>query len=248
MRTAILLVASLAVGGCATTFQESHYFSSDGSGGAPADRNYYRLLVKGGTAISSSRYVSGYFDSAAVDVYFNEIKQPPKAQLVTSTSTGTTTAGETGAGAASAAAGAPKAGDAVSAKPLSRSLVGKDLVLILSTNSDEVSNQIGALAANQQFTAALAGLAARGDFAAAARAGADLSLDQSAAAQHAALADTTNGKLPDKPTAEQNEAAALVVLNRIAFELDHAGPFTKLDEADKWFQANRSRVTSGGKQ
>lgn len=77
----LVLLALVVCGGCATAFQEAHYFRSERNGEGPANRNYYRVRVTGATALSSSRYVSGYFDPEAVDIYFNEIKQPDKGRI-----------------------------------------------------------------------------------------------------------------------------------------------------------------------
>lgn len=65
------------IAGCASSFAEKHFFKSVDQQGYTI--NYYRLKVNGSTFLSSSRYLSGYFDERAVDAYFNQITQPKEA-------------------------------------------------------------------------------------------------------------------------------------------------------------------------
>src|SRR5438132_3275792 len=68
-----ILVLAVFVSGCVTTFHEDHYFQSASSRSGHAT-NYFRLQVDGWAAFSSARYISGYYDERAVDLFFNEIK------------------------------------------------------------------------------------------------------------------------------------------------------------------------------
>jgi hypothetical protein len=121
-----ILAATLMVCSCQTG-KEVHYFKEGD--------NYYRLRIKEKALFSSSRYISGFFEEAAVDRFFGEIKRPdstfrvnPKLEKITS-SDGTS------------------------------SLEGKKLVLILSTNANAISDQIGALAKNEEALEMIARLA-----------------------------------------------------------------------------------------
>lgn len=56
------------------TGKELHYFRSGD--------NYYRLRINECTFLTSSRYLSGYFDEKAVNNYFDEIYRNEKTSLV----------------------------------------------------------------------------------------------------------------------------------------------------------------------
>lgn len=58
--------------GCAN-FEEDHYFRA-GSDEASGKENYVRVRVKGSAQLSTARYIAGYYDERAVDLFFNEIK------------------------------------------------------------------------------------------------------------------------------------------------------------------------------
>lgn len=216
--------------GCATAFHEAHYFKGGKSDDAGPGTNYYRVRVTGCTTLFSSRYVSGYFDPDAVDTYFNKISQPTGAALRPEAEAGK-------------AAGA---GEEAQLRPVSPSLADKDLVLILSTNSEEIANQIGALAANEQFTAALAGLAAQRDFADATEAEYRLRSTQARATSLAQLAQQTVGGLAGDTDLDAVRQAALTVLNRLAYDMGVATSFADLAQAADWFERNRGRLDEGG--
>lgn len=73
MRSAVLLSALLLTSGCATSFTEDHYFKSvSASSGRPT--NYFRLRIHGRACFSSARYIAGYYDERAVDLFFDEMK------------------------------------------------------------------------------------------------------------------------------------------------------------------------------
>jgi len=62
----------MLVFGCAN-IREDHYFKSY-SKNAGVATNYFRLTVKANADLSSARYIAGYYDERAVDLFFNEIK------------------------------------------------------------------------------------------------------------------------------------------------------------------------------
>lgn len=105
--------------------RELHYFKEGD--------NYYRLRIKEKAFLSSSRYISGYFDENAVNRYFGEIKRPDSLQFINQ----------------------KKATDG-KASPYQDD---SKLVLILSTNSEVVAKQIGNLAKNEEILEILARLA-----------------------------------------------------------------------------------------
>jgi hypothetical protein len=130
--TAILLSVTIFLFSCQAG-KEIHFFKTGG--------NYYRLRVIEKSFASKARYLSGFYDEKAVDKYFGEMSQPKE--------------------------GTPSnASDVIFIKPI-EGKDGKDnfkidssrqLVLILSTNSTAVSEQIGAFAENEQILESIARL------------------------------------------------------------------------------------------
>ncbi len=110
-----LLIFSLTIS--CSTFRETHYFKDN----LTPTPNYYKVEVRGSTLMSSSRYVSGYYDKGAVQTYFGEINQPSKGQFPM-----------------------PVTKNCDSCKQ-KNGLKNKELVLLLSTNSDAIANSIGNL-------------------------------------------------------------------------------------------------------
>lgn len=97
-----------------STFKETHYFKDTL---APV-ANYYKVQISGYSLLSSSRYISGYYDRMAIQEYFGEIGQPDKARFVPISVEGSTDQ-------------------------------NKELVLLLSSNSDAIANSISNLVKNK---------------------------------------------------------------------------------------------------
>lgn len=122
-----------------STFYETHYFK-DKIGlkeGENKDKvaNYYRVKIKGYSFLSSSRYVSGYFNQDAINLYFNEIKQPENAKLFNTVQESTS-----------------------NNKPFVTNEDGNELVLVFSTNAKAITEQIGNIAKNQTILNSIAQL------------------------------------------------------------------------------------------
>jgi hypothetical protein len=219
------VILVLVLCGCVSTFKETHYFKSRTAGGAIP--NYYRLTVGGYSVLSSSRYISGYFDEETVNAYFNEYTQPAGAAI------------QPGARrvAAPGTSGQPAA-----VEPVASGLAGQKLVMILSSNSDDVATQLGALAASRQFTASLAGLVARDQFMAADRAESRLAVERSRAKATASLASQLLAGLPDTATQAAAEGSLLAFVNALAGDLGYEGAFPTLDAAAQWLEFNRARL------
>lgn len=136
------LVASLGVAllaplaGCGSNFKEVHYFKSLDDKKQPV--NFYRVTVRGTTSLSSSRYLSGYFDERAVEVYFSEFTQPDKAHFEEKVKD-----------------------DSGKLVPIGAGQENRRLVMILSSNSDEIATSISALAQSEAVTDTLANLIGR---------------------------------------------------------------------------------------
>lgn len=111
----LFLILGVGITSC-STFNEVHYFKD--SNKLNQIPNYYKVKVNGQTFLSSSRYMSGYFDKNAINLYFNEIKQNKGAKPLDSTKRDATEPGD-------------------------------ELVLLLSSNSKAISENLGALSKNQ---------------------------------------------------------------------------------------------------
>ncbi len=231
--------------GCASTFHEAHYFKS-GTASASVIPNYYRLTVKGYSWLSSSRYISGYFDEDTLNTYFNEYTQPAGAAITPSKKPPVTKAPAEGQNTSSSepAAKAPAA-ENQNTEPVAKELRGKRLIMILSSNSDEIATQIGALAASKQFTASLVGLLARDQYAAADAADSRLAIEKSRAKTTASLASQVVSGLPDNATEAVAKQTLLAFVNSLASDLGHQGAFDNLDSAAQWLDFNRARLVKG---
>jgi hypothetical protein len=74
-RVAAAMLSAIALTGCGSHFGETHYFSVLDNNQKPI--NFFRLTVSGGAGFANNRYVSGYFDERAVDLFLNESKSTP---------------------------------------------------------------------------------------------------------------------------------------------------------------------------
>jgi len=128
---ALLVLALVFIAGCQGG-RELHYFKEGD--------NYYRLSIRQHAFLSSSRYVSGYFEQTAVDRYFGELARPDSAKLTA------ITAGNIGDASRPCETGMTNRTD------------GAKLVMVLSTNADAVTDQISNLAKNDQLLQTIARL------------------------------------------------------------------------------------------
>ncbi|WP_116789748.1 hypothetical protein [Flavobacterium psychrotrophum] len=118
----LLAFASLGLCSCSNLY-EVHYFKDkiSSSSSTKVIPNYYKVEIRAHSFLSSSRYLSGYFDQSAINLYFNEFTQPANGKLFGNNESSSAFTDEK----------------------------GNELVLIFSTNSKAVSDQIGAIAKNQ---------------------------------------------------------------------------------------------------
>jgi hypothetical protein len=228
----------LAASGCLSTFDEVHYFKSVDRNKRPV--NYYRVRVNGDTFLSSSRYVSGYYDEATLDAYFNTISQPQGGKLFPDCKHKAGTDDSDPNTSASEENNSPAKDDELTTEPLAPDKDGRKLVLLLSSNSDEIARGISALAQSNEVATTLSNLVGSGrlkDAISSARA-ADLSsetgdvLAKKAARELASVADG------QQPAAKQR---MLQLANDVA---DFIGPhktFTKFEDAQAWLSDRRGR-------
>lgn len=225
--TSVGMLGALALSGCATGFKEDHYFQSINPKTNEVT-NYYRLRVRGRAGGSSARYVSGYYDERAVDLFFNEVKVG-----TTETTTGGTRE------LFSANLKDPGTQDAI--KPLTPDDTHGTFVMILSTNASSVSRAIGQFAENQVIADAVTNLTNRDE----------ILRNASALQGRVARANATAGELTqlmarlpagDAPARDETEKALLRVLNSIATGTSGVPTaFENMDQAAVWFAQQSPR-------
>lgn len=110
---------------------EVHYFKSG--------KNYYRIKINESSFASKARYMSGFYDEKALDKYFSEMSQPKESDSTK----------------ASAVSFLNPSSDGTDQLRIDSN---KKFVMILSSNSNAVSEQIGAFAENEQILESIARL------------------------------------------------------------------------------------------
>ena len=208
-----LAAAAVLLGGCSSINETHHYASFGPDGTTPI--NFYRLKVEGSTQFSASRFLSGYYDERAVDMFFNELKVPANSRLF--------------------ADDAKIPSTDTKLQPLSPDAANGAYVVILSSNADSVANTIGAFAESEIVAEAITNLVSADDVRAKRESDAGLAVAKqrgdalyaylSAQLQNAAAA-TTGADARDR---------YLRTLNEIAAELGATAPFKTFDEARTWF-------------
>lgn len=187
-----------------TTFNEFHHFKDR----SPSQPNYYRINVKGYTLFySKTRYWSGYFNEEAIRLYFNEFTQPKDGRLTKFDSSGVTS--------------------------LIAENEDKKLVMLLSSNADDIAAQIGAMAENKETVESILGIANKENF--------SLLLDLKSKKE--ALVSSTSQKLDfwDSTVSTSLDSAntkreLFNYINLIADELGNTEPLTDWDKAKQWLK------------
>lgn len=212
----LLLTVWLVASGCTMYFKEDHYFQSmsDKSGHAT---NYFRLTVEGSAAFSTARYIAGYYDERAVDIFFNEVK-PGGIRKVFEQDV-------------------VEPGGAERIKPLSPEDSKGAFVMILSTNAKAVADAIGQFAESQIVADALTNLLNRRDLQEVRKLNAKLTTQiPKARSVQSELEGLFNAVKPENTAAEAEEAYVRV-LNAIASALGASERFTSFQDAAPWFRA-----------
>jgi hypothetical protein len=230
-----LIAACALLASCQGTFKETHYFSSVEPISGKAV-NFFRLTVRGRTEFTSARYISGYYDERAIDLFLNEAKSQPLAA---------------GDGLSSIfkyldcvdpgdAACRTKQEERLRLVPLGGAVPKNGaFVMILSTNADAIAGTIGSLAENEILLNSTLFLLNRGTITSAAQAAAvqpiaDARRSGTIAGLDALYADA------DGLTTTETEGVYLQILRTIAGELGGTPPVFATDvEARTWFAANR---------
>jgi hypothetical protein len=211
--------------GCGTV-RETHYFRSQSP--SSAFPNYYRVQITADAGATKVRYLSGYFDEKAVEQYFAEFAQPERFPMP---------------GEAKAHSGdGPEPANGNNLQPIDPKLDERSLVLILSTNVDDVAAQMGALAENIQVQSALTGIVNKEELAAARQQAAELDTDRKQARELHYIATAVSSKLAAGAADAEKNAEVLRLVNELARYLGSNEHFTDLDKAKAWLDANHSRI------
>lgn len=223
MRMVGLVLLGILAAGCSSTFTETHYFkASDPATGDPV--NYFKVEVTGTGSLVRSRYVSGYYDERAVDLFFNELK------------TEAATAGDIGPIFKSAT----EPGTDVTVKPLSPGPDRGAFIMFFSANAKAAADAIGSFAENQAVADGITNILNRGTIRDQRRLAAAHTV--SAARNSATLAELEAlfAEVPDPAASVDEEAtksAYVRILNAIARSLGSDPEFTNFDEAVEWAKA-----------
>lgn len=222
-----LCAATLLLAGCAATVDERHYFATYATGPSGESRpaNFFRLEVKGKAGMSNARYLAGYYDERAIDLFFNELKAPDNQKLFQD------------------AAKIPGTDEKL--KPLGPAMDNGAFVLILSTNADSIANAIGSFAESQIVAQAFTRVINKERYKDKMRSDVDT---MSRSAQADVLIKKLELHLAGADGAASSDAARKSYL-RALFSLAQAAgyrgaEFPNFEEARKWFnaEADQSRV------
>jgi hypothetical protein len=141
------------LGGCAANIHETHYFATiNRATNEPV--NFFRITVNGNVEMLNARFVSGYYDERAVDLFFNEAKAKDFGPIF----------GRLACDPAKPDDCKAKANDAYKVIPVGNA--GSDqgaFVMILSTDATAITDTIGGLAENEAVLNSALYLATRGD-------------------------------------------------------------------------------------
>ncbi|MDM0122592.1 hypothetical protein [Variovorax arabinosiphilus] len=212
-------IASLALlcalCGC-TSFSQTYHFQSGGAGGEIP--NFYRVKVEGNAQTAKARFLAGFYDERAVDLYFNEIKSTGNGELRKLFENDQKAPGEDS-----------------TIKPLTPEQGRGTFVMIFSTNPKAVADTIGNFAESQVVADALTNILNKREVEAARMLGArgaagDLS--------STALADELGALLP----ADAGTPASATVLERgyrraleaISRQIGGPQSFADFDAARAW--------------
>ncbi|QNO27504.1 hypothetical protein EEB18_000415 [Sphingopyxis sp. OPL5] len=137
------LAIMVGLPGCTATFGDVHHFATvDKSNGEVV--NIFRVTVSGEAINTNARYLSGYYDERAIDLFFNEVQSTP---LDSSKGFGAAPSFFNGFDCADLdpAACAAKREQRLATIPIGNDSGKKGaFVLLLSTNADAIANTIGA--------------------------------------------------------------------------------------------------------
>lgn len=172
--------------------------------------NYYRIRIKEYAFLSSSRYQCGYYDENALDRYFGEIRRPD-------TTGNWMNFQKDSSGKINVAPSNTK------------------LLLILSTQSEVISDQISAFAENEQTLEMIARLANKDALDENRQIKADIELKNKERKSLSDYGAVTILKLDSSMSKEEIQSKILLFVNQLAAREGRKTPFENLDQAYAWY-------------
>jgi hypothetical protein len=241
-RTFVTFSAVLALSGCAAQIREVHHFAtvSPDTGDVA---NIFRVSLSGTANFASVRYLPGYYDERAVDLFFNESKS---TDLSTSSLRGVPPIFGVlqceGLSDAALTDCRKAAEERLKLIPVGGSPMGQGaFVMILSTDVDAIANTIGSLASNQELISAVVGLVTRDERQIAATIDATKTTTSTVTAANV----TRISEIETAAAKTGTEADYLSLLRAVGAALapSSAPAFTTMAEAEAWFAALPREVT-----
>jgi hypothetical protein len=211
MRQIAAALALLCFTGCATQFQEKHYFKAvDPDTGKAV--NYFRITISGHSSFTASRYVSGFYSQKAVEYFFNEFRSDKQPELRLE----------------------PVGVDS------SDHRVGEEegaFVLVLSTNAKAVADTIGEMTDNDALTKAFNRLLRKDDIEAAEKLVFGMSARKDDAQRNYENIDHAvfdlKEQMPNADKARLRQQAVRIVA-AVAKAMGEKDPIATFDDAKNW--------------
>ena len=220
----IIVVTWLIMSGCTASVNEKHYFGSFNKMSDTPTKpvNFYRLNVSGTAYFSSARYLAGFYNERAVDLFFNEMRsdKQDKSTLFK--------------------VDLKEPGTDDSIKPLTPTPGNGAFVLIMSSSADSIANAIGSFAESEVVAEAITNLVAKEKIQEKIKSDATIPVVTS---RGTALESQLSILLEDAKSQtdpEESKKAYLRVLNALGRALGYDSSFTSFAEARKWFQLERN--------
>ncbi len=233
-----VLLTAMVLCGCAS-FDEKHYFATiDPTTQRPV--NYFRLTIDGNVSTTNMRYVSGFYDERAVELFLNETKATTFDSTNLNGGVPPIFPGMDCTGKAD-----DKCAARLSLVPLgSKAENNGAFVMIMSTNADSIANTIGAFAEQQQNVTSAIYLLNSNLFRDVKKLKALETIDSDNRKLALAQIEAQFTVATAASTASANSQAYLGILSSLAATIDPAAPgFAKMEDARAWFASRPTRGT-----
>ncbi len=224
----VLLGAAGFLAGCAAKSDEIRYFATVDSKGDAV--NHFRLTVKPRANATNARYISGFYDERAIDLFLNEhkVSTDKSGSIRPFFPTDLCAAGEDDA------ACKKKMDDRLRLVPVGASGTVSDtsrFVMILSSNAGAVSDTIGSFASNENVLSNLLTIVNREPLRKAAITEATAPIDNASRAGVLTLVEEARKAAAAADSESERNASYLLILQTIARETGARADFTTLDAA-----------------
>jgi hypothetical protein len=220
---ATVAAMALTLAGCTGFSQVYHFQSAPASDGVP---NFFRVKVEGDAQTARARFLAGFYDERAVDLYFNEVKSG-NGEIRKLLEDNQKEPGDAG----------------VVIKPLSPDAMRGSFVMIFSTNPKAVADTIGSFAESQLVAEALTNLLNKKEVEAArlltAAQGSQDAVTTALASELAALVPAAPAEGTAPPSKEALTRTYLRVLEVISRQSGGPASFADLAAAKAWLATLR---------